>query len=155
MRIVTGFSASVEEQEEKVSHPLLDYLQTIEALEHDLTVVGNCFARAAKKTLHGRLPDARLLKSSDSEGHGLPLWVSENSVAFYLNEKKYYSDDWDSFKTDRATKLFELTETLADTIEKASKDRGELILVDALKLRVLEVGPQMYRFTVKQMWSIE
>ncbi len=154
MRIVTGFAESFDEQEKEPAHPLIDYLQTIDAIEHNLDVAGNCLARAAKKTLHVKLPDARLQRSSDAKG-GLPLWVSENSIAFELKEKKHYAEDWDLTKEDFAKKLSEIVETLAEVIGKTSKDLGKLILVDALKIRVLAVGPQMYRFVVKQMWSVD
>jgi len=155
MRIVTGFSESFEEPDKKPSNPLTDYIQTIEAIEHSHEVTENAFARAAKKTLRDRLPEATLAKSNDEELVGLSLWVTENSIVFDLLEKENYVGVWEDIRQRWAEELHDLIDRLADGIEKTSNPEGQLILVDALKIRMLQVGPHLYRFSVKQMWTVK
>lgn len=145
MSIVTGFTESFEPQDEEPVHPLLDYIQTLDALEHNILVAENVFSRAAKKTLRKVFPDSKLRKASESQGS--PLWITENNVVFELGE---------SSKEELARMMAEIVENLAKYIHDVTQTTNRpVVMIDALRTQVMEVGKNHYRFYVKQKWTID
>lgn len=153
MKIVTGFDETFDPLDEKPAHPLLEYTQALDAIEHSLQVTENVFARASKKDLRKILPKARLRKSEDARGM-LPLWVASSDVAFDLKEKNTY-EDWPAVREDKAELLSSLVRLLAYKILEAVEGKGDLVLVDALRVKISEVGENVYRFSLKQKWTVE
>ena len=154
MNIVTGFDESFEPPDGKPVDPLLDYIQVLEALEYNIQVAENVFARAAKRTLRTAFPKTKLKKTDEVEV-GSPLWISEDSFSFVPGVKNLLAKkDRDIITKDNAKKLVELTENLASHIQNAIKGKVQVIMVDALWTRITEIGEGRYRFSIKQKWTV-
>jgi len=146
MHPVTGFESATPEQElaQNVGGKF-DYSQVESALKaffHDRTVAENVFARCAKHHFKQCLGDKVRLDSPELPRSVCPFWVASMSVVLYFDSKL------------DTPKLEELTESLATLILKVRKGQ-DILLVDSLSTRIMEVSSKMFKFSLQQKWVLD
>jgi len=142
MQVVTSFESGPlnEEQAEKVEEKF-DYSQVAVALKNDRTVAENVFARCAKHHFKKLMGDGVKL-SDPQDSTPSPVWVSGVSVMLYFNGS-----------TLDHLRLEELADSLAVSILRIRGEK-EISLIEPLNTKILEVGPQVFTFSLKQKWGL-
>jgi hypothetical protein len=139
---VTSFESGTPEQElAQGAAGKFDYGQVEAALKNNFTVAENVFARCAKHHFRKRLGDRVQLHDPETTLLS-PIWSVGASVTLSFVGKLDTS------------KLEELTETLVVAVLKV-RDGEKLLLVDPFSTKIIQVGTNLFTFTVKQMWSFD
>lgn len=144
MQVVTGFESDSKGEE----HPLSPYLRLVDSLDRSsLELVLNSFTRIAKTALREQLPNARYVESKDARDLR-PIWVCEWSVALDIPPREKRTKE----------SVEEICGDLKDLVDnvglsiKSTAGVKWMALIDALSPRIVQVGPQTYRFILKQKW---
>ena len=143
MKVITGFEEGFATTGSPPNSSIKDYDQIPKALQHDLNVSENAFARGAKKELKQvlieRLKGDFSIKQSSECLNLFPFWVQEGSVTLKADEPSLGST------------ISYLVQNLADSI--VNQVRGSpLVLVDPLQTHISQIGAGVYRFRLKQKW---
>lgn len=145
MQIITGFDSEFNSEEKKLQLPASEYVKMLQALQHNLEVAENVFARTAKAQFK-ELVDHEIGRiRSDELKDGAAQWFAETSVAINIMELRAYAPDV-------------IGKKIADTV----RDFGEYILaavdankvlLESLNTKILRSGESVYQFRIKQKWA--
>jgi hypothetical protein len=129
----------------------LEYEQVYDALHHRLEIAENVLARSAKRHVIKSLEQALAIQRATRE-EATPRWVWDISTIFSLSPSK---DDHlkNADKKLLSIWLHRLTESLVSGIRNTTES-GPVILIDSLQVKIMEVGPYVYRFQLKQLWAL-
>lgn len=150
-KVVTTFDSSSPREEtgeaEKVEQQH-DFVQVLEALVHSHEVGENVFARCAKRAFRALLDDGIRLRMPGEVQDHWPIWVLSSSITLPISS----DDDIDSTAS---FVLKDLVEQSAQFVNRIRRDKKSLLLIGALSTKIVEVGPKVYTFSVKQRWGLD
>lgn len=142
MQVVTSFESDTPEQElAKNVEEKFDYSQVEGALKNDRTVAENVFSRCAKHHFRKRIGEAVRMLNTEEQPPA-PVWFFSTSVTLFID------GPWGTLA------LEELTEALTAAVLKIRNEK-EIVLVGPLGTEILEVGPKLFSFRLKQKWGLD
>lgn len=159
--IVVGFESSspLAEGEEEVQKSY-DFVHVAEALAvahapPALHIAENVFARCAKKKLRKVLDEHAVgtRMSTYTEYNEPPLWKVGCSVVIRKG-KALAKEEAQVWMEDVAVKLEELVVAVANMVDTMSGPKV-IVLMEALQCKITEVGPNVFKFEIKQLWGVQ
>jgi len=143
MQIITGFDSDTSEEQEKPNAGD-GYAHVIKALKHNIEVAENAFARIAKAQIRKQIEHVKRIRKDELEEVSTQGF-SEDCVAFCLLDEQLYD------QVAVGAVLAELVSDFGDHLLHTIK--GDKVLVDSLKTRILPSRAGVYQFRLKQKWA--
>ena len=145
MQIITGFDSEFAAEEKKPQLLAGEYVKMLQALQHDLEVAENVFARTAKGQFKEIVDHEVKRIRADELKEGASQWFAETSVAIDIIELRSYAPD-------------AIGQKIADTV----RDFGEYVLavvgadkvlLESLNTKIIRSSESIYQFRLKQKWA--
>jgi hypothetical protein len=147
MSILTKFESSVPSEQKSA----LSYGEAVFAVRHDVRVAEAAFARVAKSELQIKL-SCRRSKRVDAIGdRRAVVWVAQESVTIHLRNLPEQPIE----KSDGEVYVRELTQKIAEPILNYCEADDVIYLLGPLVPQVQQVGPEQFKFSLKQRWTLE
>jgi hypothetical protein len=146
MKIITGFETELKEEIEDTQELNEEFIKVFKALDHDIEVAENVFARASKRAFRDYTEGGKFTEAKDARALR-PTWLAESTVVLPV---KGFDD---VALVSMAAELRQLVVMLGESFKSTADDPAHLALIDPLKCRIQRISEHDYKFTIKQMWA--
>lgn len=146
MKIITGFETELKEEIDDKRELNEEFIKVFKALDHDIEVAENAFARASKRAFRAYSDGGKFTEAREARDLR-PTWIAEATVVLPV---KAFDD---AALEMMATEMQQLVVMLGESFKSTAVEPSKLALIDPLKCRIQRVSEYDYKFTIKQMWA--
>ena len=146
MKIITGFETELKEEIDDTRELNEEFVKVFKALDHDIEVAENAFARASKRAFRRYSEGGKFTEAKDAR-ELRPTWLAEATVVLPVKGFDDYA------LAAMASEMQQLVVMLGESFKSTADDASNLALIDPLKCRIQRISEHDYKFTIKQMWA--
>lgn len=159
MSIITEFDSRPTDQRAADALPTEpEFEKLFKALELDLNVAENLFARSAKRLVRLVVGEPAHLGPPEDESE---VWVAKSSIYINVREEESVSKEQHLERVKQwAQRLDDLCRDVGRSIlflsgrEKDPESTLTVFLIEALGVSITKVAPRTFQFSLKQKWAL-